>query len=82
MMKSLLIQMEAGAAERLPGPRQQRGVCLSHPKGEGGRDQGGQRGGGVLLLVDVVSDVLFTSAIFPGWRRSTCAGRLRVRVNS
>ena len=81
MMKSLLIQMEAGAAERLPGPRQQRGVCLSHPKGEGGRDQGGQGGGGVLL-VDVVSGVLITSTIFPGWRRSTCAGRLRMRVNS
>ena len=45
MMKSLLIQMEAGAAERLPGPRQQRGVCLPHRQGEGRGHPGGQGGG-------------------------------------
>ena len=44
--------MERGASEWVPGARQQRGVCLSQPQGEGRCDQGRQGGGGNFFFDD------------------------------
>ena len=54
--------MEAGASEWVPGARQQRGVCLSQPQGEGRCDQGRQGGGCIFYFREKSSTVLQAGA--------------------